>query len=248
MGMSPDELRRMHAQHQGKQREAVQMVSFDELEVWCELTHYFMQYFAELGDEALLLPCKANPDATPEAVVVLSGAPLKLPDGSLDEKSFENVARVEWGAEIALKGRRLPLYLCGATEQLESMLEIGRESLGGMVNPNFATEVLQLEALDAGPRETANTPSQFQAIAGLGFGYVVVVTSGYHGPRTLLTALIQAPEVVVGVAGVPYAYDWHYDAATKASDEIGKIITYAAKGDIADPGELPPFGPFDSLP
>jgi len=154
---------------------------------------------------------------------------------------------VEWGAQVVFEGgATLPLYLCGATEQLGPMLEIGRSSLG-MKNPDYATELLQLQPLDAGPRGVANTPSQFRAIASLGLKSVVVVTSGYHAPRVLLTALRQAPEVRCAVSGVPYYCDWRYDVATMVEGEISRIIEYSAKGDIADPGELPPFEPFDSL-
>jgi len=206
-----------------------------------------MQYYAWMGGGGLLVPRGMNPAVPPGAVVVLSGSPRKLPDETLDERSPENVARVQWGAQVALEGR-LPLYLCGATEQLEPMMEIGRESLGGMINPDFAAKILQLKPLDAGPRETANTPTQFRAIASLGLESVVAVTSGYHGPRTLLTAPIHAPGVACAVSGVPYDRDWRYDAAVMAATEISKIIEYSQRGDIADPGELPPLGPFDSLP
>lgn len=213
----------------------------------CDLTCYFMQYLAWGSKGGLLVPRGMNPDVPPEAVVVLSGSPRRLPDGTLDEHSPENVARVQWGAQVALEGR-LPLYLCGATEQLEPMMEIGRESLGGMINPDFAAKILQLKPLDAGPRETANTPTQFQAIAELGLGSVVAGTSGYHGPRALLTALVHAPNVCCAVSGVPYDRDWRYDPAMMVAGEIGRIVEYSGRGDIADPGELPPLGPFDSLP
>lgn len=210
------------------------------------LTKYFIQLYAQL-DGGLLVPRGMSPDVCPEAVVVLSGAPRKLPDGSLEERSPENISRVEWGAQVVfVGGASFPLYLCGATEQLGPMFEIGRGSLG-MKNPDYATELLQLKPLDAGPRGEANTPSQFRAIASLGLKCVVVVTSGYHVPRVLLTALRQAPDVSCAVSGVPYYCDWRYDVAKMVEGEIDRIISYSRKGDIADPGELPPLGPFDSL-
>jgi len=198
-----------------------------------ELWRWFMQFMveAEEGSRNVL----AQPLCHPCAVVVLSGASIQLPDGSWQEDSLENRARVAGGARLA-RCYQSPLVLCGETEQLEAMAAIVSE-----------WSELRVRCFDAGPRGPAvNTKTQIEQIcdmSGESTRYLHWVTSAYHAPRVFLTAL-KVLGVPPTVHPVKYSDDRRYDIAERVEGEIDRIITYSAKGDIASSENLPRFRPF----
>jgi len=177
---------------------------------------WFAEYFATQSSWHRRLWEAIKLAGDPDAVVVLSG-------GSEEE----NAARIRFALEQAQPGGRF--VLDGATEQMLGVVAQFRQ---------LQTRSAELVWVDAGSAAVANTATQFDALAGAGHKTLIVVTSGYHVPRVVLTAKKRLPDTCCVVVGVPWGLDWGYDVDEMCAGEIWRILEYSARGDIADPSIL----------
>lgn len=177
-----------------------------------------------------------------QAVVILSAPFARMPDGTLQEDSPENVARIAFGAqllrEIAADRKNRPaskadlkdappLVLNGETEQLPIMERIAR---GAGIPPEM------IELVDNIQDGVGNTKTQFTTMEQdprfADLHHVVFVTSLYHVPRVERTA----GKILPGNTDyevIPVPIDKYPFNIFMIRGEIRRILRYAASGDIA---------------
>lgn len=166
------------------------------------------------------------------AIVVLSGESEKMPDGTwvLDQMTHE---RLRFALAIACQIENAEVILCGADEQLGPMEEVIAGLFTGCVF-----------SVSAGPYATANTKTQFEALARWaqeeGVEQAMVVSSLFHLLRVYLTALAQAPTVEWFPLGPYPEYEGVEPTveALRVLGELRRIPVYSDNGDIANPAAL----------
>lgn len=185
----------------------------------------------ELFEEFRKLYNSVQPSiAHPDAIVALS-APQIVIDGLIVEKSPENIARIKTGIELAIACAQQydlalnenhlikngpTLILNGETEQLPAMVEIA-------VSMHYP----KISLVNSGDRGKSHTGTQIARLnCHLSDGAsIIIVTSGYHVPRTTRTAdkylgsRIRFEVVPVPFNVFPYSV-W------KIKGEIKKILRY----------------------
>lgn len=199
----------------------------------------------------VLTSCEHEVPVDTEAIVVLSGPPVKDSMGEIiTERSPENFARVVFGVQIAnevvstrlgvpldqitsedVLGHAPLLVLNGETEQLPSMMELATEN-------GFPAE--RILSLDCGPRGVGNTKTQFEVMNQESqlsdLQEITVITSAYHVPRTERTANANLKNGVhFKVIPVPNVKDevTSTDMVKKVLGEVKRIERYSSKGDIS---------------
>lgn len=168
-------------------------------------------FFASLCDEfRTVFEASRKP---PE--IRLSGAPIMVLSG----EGEDNRLRIQRGI-LAMKGTDANLVLNGAAEQLQPMRELALAE--GLTDDRIIL-------LDCGPRSTANTKTQFEAMVAGGFSNAVIVTSGYHTLRVSR----QAAKLL------PLDFQYQVDGAEgdesldRVYGEIDRIVRYSEQGHIA---------------
>jgi len=200
------------------------------LERLLQLVGWFAQYYLNGEDyQARAIDhCMSYP---PDAVVVLSG-PWDESGDVPKVDSLENIKRIAfaaWFREVIAPGRttHTPFVLNGETEQLPWMFE---EALKHVREDDIVL-------VDCGARGIANTATQFDVLAPLGYKRLVTGTTDYHVARAFLTALERLPGANCTVVGVPYS-EFPFDVTTTLIGEFRRILEYADRGDIASEREL----------